>query len=148
MLFVLNVTKIGHDYYSITNNYVDSSLKKYLDSYVNEAEIRNFKLEKDRIMLIFGNIVDDGVVGYCEDRSSVSHIVIDVSFFNSASEEEREMLLFHELAHCLSGRDHCDVEENDEPVSIMHSSEYPVETYKKERKKVIDELFKKDERCK
>lgn len=148
VLCVLNVAKISHDYYHITHDYVDSTLKKYLDSYIEAAKKRNVALKKDKIMILFGKTLEDSVVGYCEDRSGVSHIIIDSSFFNSVSEEEREMLLYHELAHCLNDRDHCDVEENEEPISIMHSSDYPIKLYSKEKEKLIDELFKKDERCK
>lgn len=148
VLCILNLTKVGHDYYSITHDYVDSGLKKYLDTYIEEANKRNISLKSNKIMILFGKTLEDGIVGYCEDRSGVSHIIIDPGFFNSVSEAEKEMLMYHELAHCLNDRNHCDIEDNDEPISIMHSSDYPIKSYYKEREKLIDELFKEDERCK
>ena len=80
---MLNIAKVCSDYYHVTHDYVDSTLKKYLDSYIEEASKRNVSLKKDKIMILFGKTLEDNVVGYCEDRSGVSHIIIDSSFFFS-----------------------------------------------------------------
>ncbi len=65
----------------------------------------------------------DDVAGVCNYNSrNPNHIGIDESFWNSASSRWREMVVFHELGHCVLGRGHRgDSFDNGVCVSIMRS---------------------------
>ena len=71
--------------------------------------------------------------------------VLNISYWNKATDIEREVLLFHELGHCILGRSHLDDKTaRSQCVSIMRSSsgicrmEYNANT----RGDYLDELFK------
>ena len=52
-------------------------------------------------------IDDDSVAGSCTTNGhDVRHIIIDQSFWNQASHLLKEMVIFHELGHCILGRGH------------------------------------------
>lgn len=134
----------------VTSNYVDSSLKKYLITYISEAQKRNIELEQKEILMIFGNTStseDPEVIGFCQDVGAYNYIVIDKVFFEDSNEEEREMLILHELGHCIGKRDHCDLLQDGFPVSLMHSRMFSDDFYKKNRENLLNELFKRDSRC-
>lgn len=70
-------------------------------------------------------------------------INIQRSFWEAATPETREILIFHELGHCILFREH-----NDEfdahtlrPMSLMRSKILPSKTFKENREQYLKELF-------
>ncbi|MEZ4884363.1 MAG: hypothetical protein R3E32_06445 [Chitinophagales bacterium] len=65
----------------------------------------------------------DDVAGVCNYNSrNPNHIGIDQTFWNRAASRWREMVVFHELGHCVLGRGHReDNFDNNLCVSIMRS---------------------------
>ena len=60
----------------------------------------------------------------------------------SYSDAEKELLMFHELGHCVLDRRHRDtLTPHDVPLSIMATIMIDVEVYKNNREYYIDELF-------
>lgn len=95
------------------------------------------------------NISEEDVVGECYWNSHAPELVnIDLPFWNSASDLDREYVMFHELGHCVLFREH-DNSENDQGycLSIMASGTTDcVSAYWEEnRAYYLDELFGVDD---
>jgi hypothetical protein len=82
------------------------------------------------------------VIGVCEIPAKI--VDISLSYWNQASETEREMLIFHELGHCILGRPH-NIQRNvftGIPMSIMFPDMIiPLQVYQKYRSLFLNELF-------
>ena len=83
--------------------------------------------------------------GQCQhDEKNPSRVVINTVYWNTATDLEKEFLIFHELGHCYLQRSHLDSKSNNGICSsIMHSSanvcknNYSPET----RESYLEELF-------
>lgn len=80
--------------------------------------------------------------------NSDNEIHINAKMWNYDRNDSREMVLFHELGHCMLGREHREdlIDEdkpNQRPVSIMYPrrSILSISTYRKYRTEYLDELF-------
>ena len=87
----------------------------------------------------------EGVVGLCSHNpNQPKHVRIDADFFNRATVTKKEMIVFHELGHCILKRGHND-EANDNGVcqSIMRSGMGTcLDSYNNNtRNNYLDELF-------
>ena len=73
------------------------------------------------------NIPAESVAGQCNFYShSPNHVIIDSEFWSRASDNFKEMIVFHELGHCILNRDHREGRTNSGfCVSIMRSGELP-----------------------
>lgn len=82
-------------------------------------------------------------VGMCSFNSGGrNHVALSNSAWGSGSETFREMLLFHELGHCLLGRGHKNTTHSDgRPESLMRSSMFSQTTYNNHRDQYLKELF-------
>jgi len=94
-------------------------------------------------------ISDDGVAGTCTYSSHApNHIVIDEAFFNQTSDLYKEMVIFHELGHCVLFRGHRETrDQHGNCVSIMRSGvEGCRDNYRSEtRAAYLNELFALDD---
>lgn len=85
------------------------------------------------------------VLGQCERYSDGSKvIVLDQSNWDEASEIEKEFLLFHELGHCVLGREHDNSKDNKGfCTSIMQSGTGSCKKKYNDsnRASMLDELF-------
>jgi len=90
-------------------------------------------------------ISENGVAGTCSFSSHApNHIVIDETFFNQTSELYKEMVIFHELGHCVLFRGHNEATHAAGTcASIMRSGiEGCRDNYRTTtRKSYLDELF-------
>lgn len=86
-----------------------------------------------------------GTVGLCNHRlDQPNHVIIDKNFWVSASENAKEMIVFHELGHCYLERGHTDAKRNDGTcASIMRSGKGGcVDFYNNTNKEsYLDELY-------
>ena len=128
-------------------NYIDSDLSPYFESFVEEAAKRGVDLEQMRD-IVSGYIedIDDGAIsGQCRhDADAPDKVIIDRTFWMTAGNSSKEFLVFHELGHCMLGRSHLDTRDsNGFCISIMHStSEVCTNGYSySTRSKYLDELF-------
>jgi len=86
-----------------TNN-LESQLEVYLSSQIAE-------------------IHEENVAGVCHFSSNrPNQITIDLSFWERASDFDKEMVVFHEIGHCVLGQGHRETEDaNGNCLSIMRS---------------------------
>ena len=126
---------------------IDAPLQEYFDRFKAEAALRNQVIDFEA-MMISGDVRLIGtpnVIGQCGHTEREPNVVIvDKFYWDSASDLDREFLIFHELGHCALGRGHLDDSDGQgHCISIMTSGtglcniDYTVAT----RTELIDELF-------
>ena len=123
---------------------IDSEFKQYVDLFEMEQDV-NVNIE------IQFNQMDLPTIGKCyyafyidgphEGERLNLNVEIDPIFWQEATDTEKEVLIFHELGHCVLNRDHDEdiILEYEIPKSIM----YPVifdSPYKNNRSYYVDEL--------
>ncbi|MEO1714224.1 MAG: hypothetical protein AAFU60_12900, partial [Bacteroidota bacterium] len=105
----------------------------------------DYFLEDEGIDVVFEEIEDPSIIGTC--RHFGQRITLDPIWWERSDENEREWLVFHELGHCVLGRDHRN-EQTPEGTcrSMMRGNEdgfgCSIDLYSEGwRKYLIDELF-------
>ena len=109
----------------VNNLYIAAELQPYFDLFEVEAAARglDYNLSEENLEGYLLRIADDDVIGQCAfNTEQPRRVTIDVTFWRRASDFEKEMVVFHELGHCVLDRDHVDDANPDGTcVSIMHS---------------------------
>jgi predicted metal-dependent hydrolase len=104
---------------------VPKQLWDYFARFEEEARRRGYdiNLNQENITAEIMEISQNGVAGSCTYSSHApNHIIIDQSFFNQTNDLYREMVIFHELGHCVLYRGHREETYPDGTcVSIMRS---------------------------
>lgn len=95
----------------------------------------------DNIFITFGDL-PQGRAGECTNLSN-GDIVIDTLFWAYATVATKEQLIFHELGHCVLGREHNAKIVNGREQSIMNPNLLLDSTYLPNRDEYIKELFQR-----
>ena len=87
---------------------VDNRLVSHFQEFENEAADRGFDFDLNALGItgVIEQIPEDGVAGTCQYGLHIHHVTIDANFWNNASQNLREFVVFHELGHCVLNRDH------------------------------------------
>ena len=88
---------------------ITSDLAPYFKSFQEEAEHRGILVDytSANVTAEIKQIDEGSVAGTCTTNGhDLRHISIDQSFWSKASPLLREMVIFHELGHCILGRGH------------------------------------------
>lgn len=120
----------------------------YLDRFEEEANERGFTYinEIGNIEVHLVEIISFGVLGQCfRDPDDINQIHLDRTYWEGASDLEKEFVVFHELGHCLLNRGHLNDSIGDGTcLSIMYDGNssacnlsYTLDT----KEAMIDELF-------
>jgi len=130
---------------------VPEIVQPYIDQFEIEAAARGYNITIDSLIVDFGSDLRGGdAAGLCRFANSqdpIPHITLDTNSFNwQNNESHREVLIFHELGHCiLERRQHTDnVMPNGNFSSIMRSIGdmlYGQNLNAFKREYYIDELF-------
>jgi hypothetical protein len=128
--------------------FIDPSLQEYFDRFKVEGAARNVTVDftASRIAGYLRIITDTGVIGQCAHSDSKPNtVIIDKIYWGTATDLEKEFVVFHELGHCVLNREHLDQADNQgNCISIMTSGtggchiNYTTPT----RTALLDELFK------
>jgi len=103
---------------------VDQELWRYYEAFEREAAKRNISIDLNDLEITgaIEEIAEDGVAGTCQYGRHIHHVTIDQSFWDRSSAWAKEMVVFHELGHCVLDRGHKeDKDQNGSCLSIMHS---------------------------
>ena len=133
----------------VTKTYpnVDADLWSHFQNFEEEASKRGLDIDlvASGITGSIEKIHAMGTVGLCNHRlDKPNHLIIDIDFWNKASEISKEMIVFHELGHCYLARGHKDEAHNDGTcASIMRSGKSGcVDFYNSSnRSTYLDELY-------
>ncbi|MBX2871187.1 MAG: hypothetical protein KTR30_03780 [Saprospiraceae bacterium] len=126
---------------------VDEDLQPYFERFDVEARARglDFSLEMEELEADILGIDQDGVLGQCHYSDQAPNIVeVDDQFWARATDLEKEYVVFHELGHCVLGKDHNDDRNTDGTCSsIMQSglTSCRVTYNSSNRESYLDELF-------
>ena len=109
------------------DNEIESELQIHFNNFVEEASDHGMYISLDDLDIggYIINIEQQGTLGQCKSYTNGSkQIVIDQPYWNRADQMEKEYLVFHELGHCLLGREHKDIKDsNGFCLSIMQSGD-------------------------
>jgi len=126
---------------------VDSQLQVFFEEFSTEAQIRGLEIDLTEMDVsgFFDNIEDQLTMGQCKQYDDDSkEVVIDADHWNKLSSTEKEYLVFHELGHCVLGREHLNTKDDrGNCVSIMQSGEGGCRDNYSTNKRTdyLDELF-------
>lgn len=104
-------TVVSEPIVNTTKSYpgVNQELWVYFQRFEEEAEARGvaIDLRANKITGVINEISEDRVLGQCNfNPNRPNHLIIDKTFWTSASERFREFVVFHELGHCSLFREH------------------------------------------
>jgi len=123
-LLIIGCTKENNESLATEALFIDEALAPYFEKFVAEGELRGLEIDlvEKRIEGFLIDIEATNVVGQCSySETSTRRVNIDRAYWNSATDLEKEFVIFHELGHCYLERAHSDVQENRNCTSIMHS---------------------------
>lgn len=149
------VSLFGFHIYSISgsNKNVSPEFQSYYDNFIKEANKRGFyHVSKMNITIEFKNvekrflaISSKGTInlGHCSlIIGQDPHIQVDALQWAKSNIYQREMVIFHELAHCFLFKGHTEGHDKDGVhKSLMGSLAFSSQEYKANRDKFVDELF-------
>lgn len=125
LLLVLLAIGCQKEELEVENIYIDEALAPYLERFSVEGAARGVTVdfESANISAYLENIPAAGVSGQCyHNNDAPNRLVIDVVFWNQASDIRREFVIFHELGHCFLQRSHLETMRSDGTcASMMHS---------------------------
>jgi hypothetical protein len=125
---------------------VDAALQPLFENFATEAQKRGLNLDMGQYSGMFMELEENNVAAKCQTISNgTKRVVVDQSFWNSASSLQREMVVFHELGHCVLNRAHLDDARTDGScVSMMQSGLglCKMSYTNANRSAYLDELFK------
>lgn len=93
----------------VVDNFIDDELSQYFESFKEEAAMFDIDVNYAdlRIDGYLQNIPERGVAGQCQRfEGGLSAVIVEPAFWNSIDGLEREFLVYHELGHCVLGREH------------------------------------------
>lgn len=144
----------------------DTEILPFYDSFMSYANYYNYPLPDTKIYLAMDDLIasDSHIKGKCVKTSEGNAIVIDRSFWKTLSDTSKEILVFHELGHCLLNRTHRILyfqgsnriydqwmipswkylTHPNWPMSLMHRSLIDEDKYNQEREYYLSELFMKN----
>lgn len=87
-------------------------LASYVEKFVDDAKIQGVNVLPDmsnpklEIQVASLSSYGSGVIGLCETGGGSRRVTFDPGFWNPGSETQRELLVHHELGHCVLYRAH------------------------------------------
>jgi len=108
---------------------VEEELWAYFELFEVAAAAQGLSIDltAEGITGIIEDLEEDQVAGQCTSYShAANHVTIDTDFWNRASDNFKEMIIFHELGHCYLDRGHREGQlESGNCISIMRSGIEP-----------------------
>lgn len=93
---------------------VDERVRFYVDDFFKEAQLHGVEIPKENLIIEFGEVSSSEYCGQCErpknDRKGQRIVRLNSSreCWDTEPSQNKEALVFHELGHCLLGRNHKD----------------------------------------
>lgn len=139
------------DYDRISGTGIDPAFNEYIADFAQYGKLYTGKnYENPRLDLGFGDLSsiptsepNTEVVGVCYWSMLRPLIIVDNTFWLNADQFEREILLYHELGHCLLNRGHKEdmIENEGRPESIMYPLVISSYQYRSHKNAYMSELF-------
>ncbi len=122
-----------------------NQFSNYVANFEAQAQKQGIEIELKNLVIQFGDIpggnsrVTAACISYSDGFDS---IIVNETMWEKLTETQREIVIFHELGHCILERGHID-EHNEEgiPVSMMNSYLIDGRTYDSFHGYYMSELF-------
>ena len=121
----------------------------YVRLFQNEAASRGLEIGTQRLRIYVVDkfseeLRDEGTIGLCVYSGDKRTVFLDKRTLNTYSSYQREMLVFHELGHCLLLLGHDEsTDEDGIPLSLMYPANFNSSYYVSSRKYYLDQMFEK-----
>lgn len=131
-------------------SYIDPQFQTYVDFFNEQAFIRDQTdlINKPLKIITYdeaGTTPEDNEIGHCSHQSGLATIYIDQRYWYGANENQRLILILHEMGHCVLNRTHVTTiipSENNRPESILYPMTHPVAyRFDAYREAYLDEYF-------
>lgn len=119
--------------------YIDPNLLPYVMDYQVNKKLYIGVSTIRKIDIVFGSLSQNGWDGVCYYRGPYRKIVMDAGYWydSSTTEDDRLVLMHHELGHCDLNLDHTDDQ------TIMNPYAIPGSVYRIKPSYYLDMLFRK-----
>lgn len=150
MLCCLPGCAVVYNNYIVVGKGVDPRLMPYIqefEAYGRKYERPNYRIPDMDIgftdlSTIKSDKEDFVVVGLCDTFFETPIVLVDLRFWRDSTQSEKEILVFHELAHCALGRGHDEsLDKDNHPVSIMYPSVISGSWFNGHKEAYMAELF-------
>lgn len=140
-------TTVNRNLLKITSIEDERQTGPYLRMFQTEMMLRGIQFEYPMALRVYISKNLDkrlgNVVGLCRITSNRIRIYLDKDAWERYDDVRREMLMFHELGHCVLDLDHNrSTMLNGTPLSIMYPNLFSPYTYNKYRPQYLDYLAK------
>lgn len=155
-LIILSITGCGAAPFKVDSRIVDPAFIPYVQEFVYEAKARSVQLNFGAIQKLsiqFDSNTVFPILAQCKVYPDRLEIVVNPPAWDSASKAARELLLNHEMGHCILGK----MAHNDTkitfysyydatetwagPASLMNTYVIPASIYAINRNYYLNELF-------
>lgn len=138
LVLAMLVSACGAKIVSIEPQYI-----KYVKEFENQSSTTNNKVIVDDLVVRTRDDLGGSILAQCRMYSVFTPlIVVSKKYWVTMSETEREMVMFHELGHCILNRGHNEnLKEPNIPESIMYPYIFSSDVYLFLKSNYILELF-------
>lgn len=120
----------------------DPAFLPYLATFMADAAQYGVHPETSKLTIEFDNSLIFPEVAQCREyKNGAKVVIVDKAYWNRTSEMAREAAIYHELGHCLLGREHTNVVINGLPGSLMNTRIPLATVYAHNRDGYVRELF-------
>lgn len=119
---------------------VDSQFQPYVTRFVVEGKPYGL-IGISSIQVFFGDTGERNRISVCRSDFSGPQIIVSEAAWKCLDDSARESLMFHELGHCVLGRDHKNTWIGDRPESLMLEGIVTGSAYQEYRGEYLKELF-------
>jgi hypothetical protein len=123
---------------------IEPKMQYLINNFEQKSKILGKPIKIDNLILEFKDTYNnESILGQCGIKNNTPKITIKKSYFEASNKALKEIIVFHELGHCLLNRDHLSGYDygNHRLYSIMNAYEFNDEMYKLNYDYYLKELF-------
>lgn len=140
LLVILFVTKFEHrNKLVIQEDYI-----KYVEAFEKYSRQYNRPIKIADLVLDTEDDLGGSIVAQCRlFGTATPHIVVSKRLWEYSTEVEKEMIILHEISHCILKRGHLETKDvNGIPISLMYPYVLEERVYLERKEAYLKELFK------
>lgn len=122
-----------------------NDLKKYVDLFYKLMGANGYNNSPRNIVYVFSYTMDPKYAGYCDAPTKAggpATITFNMSYWSVYSPTQKEIVVFHEMGHCVLNRSHNSAaDSNGHDVTLMHPYLMSPGEYRPRRSYYLNELF-------
>lgn len=122
-----------------------TELSKHVKSFYGKMGAAGFNNSPRNIKYVFSHSMDIKYAGYCDapvGPGAPPTITINMTYWSAYTTTEKEILVFHEMGHCVLNRPHISkTDSRGVAISLMHPILMYAGDYRQKKSYYINELF-------